>query len=73
MSDDKPQKISVGFQGGGVVTARVAPAELSRLRDALGGAGWHDLTGEESTIALHLEKVVYVLVDNEAHRVGFGG
>jgi hypothetical protein len=73
MDDDKPQKISIGFQGGPVLSARVAPSDLKSLREALGDGGWHDLQAEDGIIALRLEKVVYVLVDTEAHRVGFGG
>jgi hypothetical protein len=73
MADEKPQKISIGFEGGQILGARVQPAELSRLRDALGNSdGWHDLTAEDGTVALHLKRVVYVLVDHEEHRVGFG-
>jgi hypothetical protein len=70
--DDKPQKINIGFLGGQVLGARVAPGELSRLRSALSAAGWHDLGAEEGTIAIDLSKVVYVLVEDEGHRVGFG-
>ena len=33
MPDDKPQKVNIGFLGGQVLSARVAPAELTRLRD----------------------------------------
>jgi hypothetical protein len=73
MDDDKPQKINIGFLGGPVLSARVAPSQLKGLRQALGNTGWHDLEAEDGTIALDLEKVVYVLVDTEAHRVGFGG
>jgi len=72
MDDDKPQKINIGFLGGPVLSARVAPAELTRLRRALGTTGWHELTAEDGVVALDLEKVVYVLVDTEGHRVGFG-
>jgi hypothetical protein len=72
MDNDKPQKINIGFLGGPVLSARVAPPELTRLREALGTTGWHDLSAEDGTIALDLERVVYVLVDNEGHRVGFG-
>jgi hypothetical protein len=72
MSDDKPQKVSIGFIGGPVLSARVPPSNLSALRSALGTTGWHDLEAEDGTIALDLEKVVYVLVDTEGHRVGFG-
>jgi hypothetical protein len=73
MDNEKPQKINIGFLGGPVLSARVAPSDLAELRQALGTTGWHDLAAEDGTIALDLEKVVYVLVDTEAHRVGFGG
>ncbi|HLH65033.1 MAG TPA: hypothetical protein VKV27_04980 [Solirubrobacteraceae bacterium] len=73
MSEDRPQKVTIGFSGGPVLSARVAPAALRELRGALGGGGWYDLEAEDSTIALDLGKVVYVLVDTESHRVGFGG
>ena len=72
MADDKPQKVSIGFDGGQVLSARVQPGELSRLRDALSNEGWHEVTAEDGTVALDLGKVVYVLVDHEEHQVGFG-
>ena len=69
---ERPQKISIGFFGGQVLSARVAPGELTKLRDALGREGWYEVTAEDGTVALDLAKVVYVLVDHEEHRVGFG-
>ncbi len=72
MADEKPQKISIGFHGGQVLGARVAPEELRKLRGALGGTGWHELAAEDGTVALDLARVGYVLVDAEEHRVGFG-
>jgi len=73
MSDDeKPQKINIGFIGGQVLAARVADDELAKLRAALNAGGWHDLISEDGTVALDLSKVVYVLVDNDGHHVGFG-
>jgi len=72
MTDEKPQKISIGFIGTQVLSARVAPEELTKLRTALPAGGWHDLTTEDGTIAIDLSKVAYVLVDHEAQRVGFG-
>ena len=71
--NDKPQRISIGFDGGQVLSARVAPAELTRLRGVLGTDGWHELTAEDGTVAISLHSVVYVLADHEGHRVGFGG
>jgi hypothetical protein len=73
MSDEKPQKVNIGFAGGGALSARVAPTHLKALRDALAGGGWHELQAEDGTIDLDLSKIVYVLVDTEGHRVGFGG
>ncbi len=72
MADEKPQKVSVGFIGSQVLSGRIAPSELAKLRDALGSDGWRDIRFEDGTVALDLSKVVYVLVEDEEHRVGFG-
>jgi hypothetical protein len=72
MADGKPQKVSVGFIGSQVLSGRIAADELSKLRDALGTEGWRDVRFEDGTVALDLSKVVYVLVEDEEHRVGFG-
>jgi hypothetical protein len=72
MSDAKPQRISIGFLGGQALSARVQLDELVRLRQALGTARWHELKAEDGTVALDLAKVVFVQVDDEDHRVGFG-
>jgi hypothetical protein len=73
MSDEKSQKVNIGFAGGPVLSARVTPSNLETLREALAGGGWHELHADDGTIDLDLSKVVYVLVDTDAHRVGFGG
>ena len=72
MADGKPQKVSIGFIGSQVLTARIALQELADLRDALGSDGWRDVRFEDGTAALDLTKVVYVLVEGDEHRVGFG-
>jgi hypothetical protein len=72
MADEKPHKVSVGFIGSQVLSGRIAPSELAQLRDALGSDGWRDIRFEDGTVALDLSKVVYVLVEDEEHRVGFG-
>jgi hypothetical protein len=72
MAEEKPQKINIGFDGGQVLSARVPSAELTKLRQALGSVGWHDLTAEDGTVAIDLSRIQYVLVDHEDHRVGFG-
>jgi hypothetical protein len=72
MASDRPQRISIGFQGGQVLGARVAPDELKKLRRALDGGGWYELQAEEAVVALNLAEVVYVNVDSDEHTVGFG-
>ena len=72
MADEKPQKVSVGFIGSQVLSGRIGPAELSKLRDSLGTEGWRDVRFEDGTVALDLSKVVYIQVEDEEHRVGFG-
>jgi hypothetical protein len=72
MADGKPQKVSIGFIGSQVLSARIPPQELADLRDALGSEGWRDVRFEDGTAALDLSKVVYVLVEDDEHRVGFG-
>jgi hypothetical protein len=71
VSTSKPQKISIGFHGGQVLSARIAPEELVRLRAALGSGVWHELPAEDGTIVLDLGRIDYVLVDHDEHRVGF--
>jgi hypothetical protein len=72
MADEKPQKVSIGFIGSQVMTGRIAPAELAKLRDTLGQDGWRDVRFEDGTAAIDLSKIVYILVEDEEHRVGFG-
>ena len=72
MNDERPQRISIGFSGGQSLSARVTVDELVRLRQALGTTGWHELKATDGTVALDLAQVVFVQVDDEEHRVGFG-
>ena len=66
------QRISIGFQASPPLSARVSDDELHRLREALGGAGWHDVEAEDGSIRLNLEHVLWLRVDRDEQRVGFG-
>lgn len=71
-SDDKPQKISIGFHGGQTLVARVAPAELAKLRESLGkSGGWYELSAVDGVVVFDLTRVDYLLIDIDEHRVGF--
>jgi hypothetical protein len=64
--------VSVGFHGGQVVALRVADEQLLALQGALGGSGWHEVATEDGRVRLDLGQVVYVRVEDDEHRVGFG-
>jgi hypothetical protein len=66
------QRVSIGFEGGQILGARLAPDSLTKLRGALGGDGWVEIEAEDGTIHIALDEVVYVIVDREEPRVGFG-
>ncbi len=66
------QRISIGFQASPPLALRVSEDELKRLQGALGGEGWHDLQGEDGDVRLSLQHVLWLRVERDEHRVGFG-
>ena len=66
------QHISIGFQGGQVLSLRVGDEQLKALQKALGNTGWHELASEEGPVRLDLGQVVYVRSETDDLRVGFG-
>ncbi len=66
------RRISIGFQGGQVLSLRVSDDQLDKLHKALGAGGWHELDSEEGPARLDVSQVVYVRADAEDQRVGFG-
>jgi hypothetical protein len=66
------QRISIGFQASPPLALRVTDKELSKLNDALGGDGWHEVQADDGSVRLNLAHVLWVRIENEEHRVGFG-
>ncbi len=66
------RRVSVGFQGGQVLSLRVTDEQLTSLHTALGAGGWHELTSEDGPVRLDLAQVVYVRAEIDDQRVGFG-
>ena len=66
------QRVEIGFEGGQVISTRLATGDLEDLRKRLEQGGWHDLPTEDGTIALYVGKVAFVRVESGEHRVGFG-
>lgn len=69
-----PRRVSIGFEGGQVLSVRVAEGPLRELGAALaaGGGGWHELSGEEQTVSVDLARIVYLSSDSDEPHVGFG-
>jgi hypothetical protein len=63
------QRVEIGFEGGQVVSARLAEADLKDLRRELEQGGWHDLHTEDGVISLYLGKVAFLRIDSNEHRV----
>ncbi|MDX6725957.1 MAG: hypothetical protein QOK49_762 [Baekduia sp.] len=66
------QRISIGFQASPPLVTRVSDDELARLRDALGTEGWHDVEADDGSIRLNLQHVLWLRVEKDEQRVGFG-
>jgi len=67
-------RIEVGFDGGQVMTVRVADEALSRLRAEIERAGgWHELETEDGMVSLDTSKVVFVKIAGAPHTIGFSG
>jgi hypothetical protein len=63
--------VSVGFQGGQVLSLRVTDEQLETLYRGLGDGGWHELETEDGPVRIYLGQVVYVRLDEGDQRVGF--
>ena len=66
------QRISIGFQASPPVALRVSDEELTRLQDALGTEGWHEVDAEDGRLKLNLQHVLWVKTDKDDQRVGVG-
>lgn len=66
------QRISIGFKATPPLSLRVSDDELAKLNAALGSEGWHDVIGEDGTVRLNLQHVLWLRTETDEHRVGFG-
>lgn len=66
------QRVEIGFEGGQVISARLAEADLGDLRSKLEQGGWHDVHTEDGVISLDLGKVAFLRIASGSGRVGFG-
>ncbi|MCW2998201.1 MAG: hypothetical protein JWN65_1750 [Solirubrobacterales bacterium] len=66
------QRISIGFHASPPVNLRVSDDELAKLQAAIGSEGWHEIVADDGDVKLNLQHVLWLKVDKEEQRVGFG-
>lgn len=66
------QRISIGFHASPPLALRVSEEQLTSLQGVLGTAGWHEVDGEDGTVKLNLQHVLWLKVEKDEQRVGFG-
>jgi len=72
MASSETRRVSIGFEGGQILSTRLSEEALKGLREALEKGGWQDLVAEDGSSLVYIPKIVYVTTDSAEHRVGFG-
>jgi hypothetical protein len=73
---DSPRTVDIGFSGGQGVSLRLDEATYDALRSVLGSDRadrWHTLDAEGAQVVLDLSQIVFVRLDTQDKRAGFGG
>ncbi len=71
MSDDK-LRVSIGLDSAPPLSVRLSAAQLETLKAALAGGGWTDVDAEDARVHLNLDKVVFIRIDRDEPKIGFG-
>lgn len=72
MAKTEIHRVSVGFQGGQVLTLRLTDAAHGKLLKGLDGDGVVEVETEDGPVSLRPANVVYVRLERDEPRVGFG-
>jgi hypothetical protein len=65
------QRVEIGFEGGQVISARLADDNLKDLRKQLEKGGWHDVHTEDGVLSIYVGKIAFLRIESGDHRVGF--
>ena len=67
------RRAAIGFQGGQVLSLRLADERLQTLQQVLreGRERWHEVEAADGAVLVDLGQVVYLRVESDEHRVGF--
>jgi hypothetical protein len=66
------REVTIGFGVGQSLVVRLEEDQIKRLRKSLSDGGWLELDTEDGTAQVRLDAIVYVRVEGDEHRVGFG-
>ncbi|WP_022930176.1 hypothetical protein [Patulibacter americanus] len=72
MSDDKQLRVSIGLDSAPPLTVRLTASQLDALRGNLANGGWTEVEAEDADVHLNLDKVVFLRVEKDDQKVGFG-
>lgn len=65
-------QISIGFHASPPLSLRVEDKELEKLEKAIGSDGWHELEAQDGRVRLNLAQLLWLRVDRDEQRIGFG-
>lgn len=71
MSDDK-LRVSIGLDSAPPLAIRLTESQFQGLQESLKGGGWTDVDAEDARVTLNLDKVVFLRVDKDEQKIGFG-
>lgn len=71
MSDDK-LRVSIGLDSAPPLAVRLTESQFQGLQESLKGGGWTSLDAEDARVTLNLDKVVFLRVDKDEQKIGFG-
>lgn len=71
MSDEK-LRVSIGLDSAPPVAVRLTETQITALHDALSAGGWQDLEADDARLRINVDKVVFVRIDKDEPKIGFG-
>lgn len=71
MSDDK-LRVSIGLDSAPPLAVRLTESQLQAFKESLRSGGWTDLDADDARVTLNLDKVVFVRIDKDEQKIGFG-
>ncbi len=69
---EKTKRVSIGFHAAPPLALRLTDDALASIQGAVGTDGWLELEAEDATVKVDLGQVIYLRVEKDEQRVGFG-